>query len=58
MNVLFYSLGYFSDGGSISDTQPATVSVKVVVVVGKLVIMKLPCLRLVIFSVQQRILSG
>ena len=45
MNVLFCSLSYLSDGVSISDTQLATVSVKVVVVVGKSVIIKLPCLQ-------------
>ena len=49
MNVLFCSLSCLSDGVSISDTQLATVLVKVVVVVGvvvgKSVILKLPCLQ-------------
>ena len=49
MNVLFCSLSYLSDGVSISDTQLAVVSVKVVlvvvVVVGKSFIIKLPCLQ-------------
>ena len=45
MNVLFCSLSYLLDGASISDTQLATVSVKVVVVVGKSVIIELPCLQ-------------